>query len=269
MNKKMIRHWAIRILTFFCAIALWFSTVYWLPLLSAHVASLNPECKLQESSGCEKFFSRLGTTGDLFGSVTSLFSGLALFAVAVTLWADSRARREGLKPLVIANIEEEIGFERATLLELKKIDFIASINVSNQTTDAALNVFVSGKLECENCSFKLPELRLEAPLVQAINRKVEIRHALSGQELPKLLATLTEESKFILLTLITTYESLENISWSTSVIYELRCSKQDDITRLNAFRAGNQTSFDEHWNAKPLVLLESEVQKGSWKHNKA
>ncbi|MGJ7536310.1 MULTISPECIES: hypothetical protein [unclassified Variovorax] len=265
---KFIKYWGIRVTALLCAIALWFSTAYWLPLLSSHIASLSPECKFQGSSECEKFFSKLGTTGDLFGSVTSLFSGLALFAVAITLWADSRARREGLKPLVIANIEEKVGFERAMLTEPKKIDFIAAINISNQTSDTALNVFVTGKLKCDDCTFDLPEIRLEAPLVQAISRKLEVRHALSGQELPKLLATLTEENKFILLTLITTYESLENVAWSTSVVYELRCLKQDDITRLNVFRAGNQVAFDEQWSAKPLVLLESQVQKGSWKHKK-
>lgn len=72
------------LVVFLAAIATWFSITYWSPALSGFVLEHSGKCPSRDLSTCKDILSALGATGDIFGAVTSLFSGLALFAVAFT-----------------------------------------------------------------------------------------------------------------------------------------------------------------------------------------
>jgi hypothetical protein len=93
--------WSV-VLIFFCIILLWFSSVAFVPVLLNIVEAVAPKCGAKEVV-CTDFVGKYGSVGELFGAVSALFSGLALASIALTLWVDSKSRREAKKPFLVTS----------------------------------------------------------------------------------------------------------------------------------------------------------------------
>ena len=95
--------------------------------------------------------SALGATGDIFGAMTSLFSGLALFAVAFTLWSDTNARREARKPLMLLSLDDDSVILRNPLLEPHlQLTLAVNANVVNKNGEAAFNIVLNCSISSDN-----------------------------------------------------------------------------------------------------------------------
>lgn len=250
------------------SLIVWASTLLWIPKISNFLINNSENCTTPYYAECANTISTYGATGDIFGAVTSLFSGLALFAVAFTLWMDIQTRREGRKPLVITHLSSDsLILDSPKISNGREIILQIEIEVMNQTTEAALNISLSGTLKNGSESLTLPLNHLEAPLNGGATGIIKLSHKLHGTHLQSFLSSLTEETQHIELEIQTHYQSLENVNWMTSAIYEIRCTQAGQRRKLNAVRADTD-DFNELWINDAAVALEPTVKGGSWKHKK-
>ena len=253
-------------LTLIGACALWFSTIYWVPLLAKHILQNAPECSDRTSRACGDILSSLGATGDLFGAVTSLFSGLALFSVALTLWNDTKSRREARKPLVAAYLDaDSIILDDAKIKPDREISIKVSTKIKNLTSDAAINVRVAVTLSYDHHNYSIEEHHLEAPLASGVSEEVRVQGEIKGDFLNAFLAALTTQEHHVRLNIRTTYQSLEKVDWTTAASYRLTCGQQSHVDRLNAVR-NRAENFAALWSNGAAVALNLHIEKGSWEH---
>ncbi len=250
---------------------LWFSTPLWIDDVAKYILKNNQDCLteglLQEN--CQALISAYGAAGDVFGVVTSLFTGLALFAVAVTLWIDSKSRSEAKKPLVVTALDSDsIYFHDAQVHSERQIKFHINVNLNNPIGEAALNVAVEGILFHNDTSLSIGKSHLETPLISGNRGNVQFTGTLSGIHFTRFLSELTQDGSSISLKLHVTYQSLENVKWRTSVTYSVYCDQPGQRGRLNAARAKSE-DFENLWTGDPIVSLSPRVAGGSWEHNKA
>ncbi|MBV4504105.1 hypothetical protein HU751_004530 [Pseudomonas sp. BW13M1] len=255
-------------LVFLAAILIWSSTLVAVPFLSTKLTESLEECKSEEQTQCTEKISLYGATGDMFGAATSLFSGLALFAVAFTLAQDLRARSESRKPFLIASLEQEdFILHDPKIGQSKSISYFITVKISNQTTDAALNVSAKANLVTSSTSKPLAGLHLQQPLNGTSSESITFRGNLDASETMQLLDILTDANKHATLAIEVNYASLESISWKTSVTYELRCENSGQRDKLNSVRSDSEHYLDL-WRNDAAVALDTSVKDNSWSHSK-
>jgi hypothetical protein len=250
---------------FLLAVGTWLGAIVIVPWMSSiisdrYCAPLKPEI-------CASFISTLGSTGDIFGAVTSLFSGLALFAVAITVWADSNSRRESRKPFMMTQLtSDSLMLFDPILIGEKSIKLIANLDVANQLNEAALNIKLRSYLTHNSRISNMPDSDLASPLMGNTSAQLQIEHTIAGADFERFLDELTG-GKPIFLVMNLEYESIEGVRWSTSVSYEVKCIATAQKNRLNAAR-GNNEDFLEHWANDAAVALSGSPQSGTWRHKK-
>lgn len=271
---KTIKLFSIVVCAILFVASIWVSSIFVVPKLTLFLGdtvlceSLSSESVQQENKQlqkkCVNSIAELGATGDLFGAINSLFTGLALFAVAVTLWIDSKARRQSLKPLVISVADKDF-----FVIDDPKIHPESSLRlhvtpiISNIVNEPALNVSVLVSLEAKKSIHKLSERFYETPLVHGTSLPIEMEELIKGDFLVAFLASLTESSGHIKIVLETKYENLEQVRWLTKVSYVLELHNPSDIAKLNAVR-GKDATMQNLWG-NSAVALKSAVETGSWK----
>lgn len=246
------------------AIILWCAALIIVPFMTTILVKLNCE-QLNES--CQQVISTYGSTGDIFGAITSIFSGLALFAVAFTLWADSNSRRESRRPFVMAELNND-SFHLASpdITGEKSISLRANLNVSNQVDEAAFNIILKSKLRHEGMELDLPATHLAFPLMGKSSGELNLSTSITGHYFNTFLAQLTAGNPIELDTTIV-YENIEGVEWTTSAVYNITCAHTIHRNRLNSAR-GNNEDFAEQWANDPLIPLNPEPKSGTWKHSK-
>jgi hypothetical protein len=256
------------ILFFVATVALWASTPRWISRVANWVAQVDPiKCKGGVSEEqCRQLISTFGATGDIFGAASSLFSALALFAVALTLWIEAKSRRDLKKPLLVPSINEE-----TIVIDDPKDDggfgvrLAMVVGISNQTVDAALDVLVKSHLFDGRDKISLPEIYIDVPVVVGATVSGDCFARISGPEMERMLSALTRDDGKVDLTIVVEYRSLEKAKWMTAVTYELSCHQSMDKKRLNAVR-GDRTDIDELWAGGAAVSPVVRVKRGSWQH---
>ncbi|MDT7524073.1 hypothetical protein RAE21_16935 [Rhodoferax sp. TBRC 17198] len=269
------------IISFFIVASIWASSVYWLPKLAIYLQK-NTVCtetekqKLEASISstdpiaCVESLTNLGITGDLFGAVNSLFTGLALFAVAVTLWIDSKARRTSLKPLVIAVADKDfLVIDKPLIKPTASLRFKFEPEISNIVNEPALNVVLKITLRTSRLSQIVSQSALDIPLVSGSNRKIELVSRIDESDLlTDFLSQLTANGQNPSVLIEITYENLESIKWVTKVVYCLQLNFEADGNKLNAFRA-KVDGFETIWDNTAAVSIKSSVETGSWRRELA
>lgn len=259
----MNRRWSgvVIFVVFAGVVAIWAASLWIVPHAANLLGHVPAPC--DSASGSCNNLAAYGLVGDLFGAVNSLFSGLALAAIALTLWVESRSRRESKKPLVLGSLERASGVElfppdsqRDGALPLK-----IAISLQNQTADAALNVGVVVKIKRRTLS---ASSSVDEPLLHQAVHELTTELLLLGEVLEYCLTTLTSKNALDIV-VVTKYRSLEGVNWKTSVTYQLHCNSTRDITILNSLRAGTAGA----WPSGATVALQSRLESGSWDHSLA
>lgn len=248
------------------AVLLWCAAIIIVPSMTKLLSKLN--CGALDSNQCQQFISTLGSTGDIFGAVTSLFSGLALFAVAITIWAESNSRRESRRPFVMAELDNDsLELSSPNPTGEKSISLKATLSLRNQVDEAAFNITLISRLHHQGLHLQLPPTHLAFPLMGKASGELKLLSTITGNYFNNFLSQLTTGSPIELLTEIH-YENIEGVKWSTSAIYEITCTNTLHRNRLNAAR-GNNEDFAEHWANDPAIPLSPVPKSGTWKHSKA
>jgi hypothetical protein len=253
---------------FLLAVIAWSSIVFLIPALSALVLKISGKCASEDIVACKDILSAFGATGDLFGAVTSLFSGLALFAVAFTLWADANAKRDARKPFVVTYLtEDSVVLDDPSSPEKAALTLSILANVSNKTGEAALNVSIDCQVSVSGTRQCAVTAHLKQPLVSGGSEEATFKLRLEGEVVQSILSSLTADNSVVEFAVSTYYDSLESISWSTKAVYEVRCKVGERRRRLNALRSGTE-DFAELWKNSAAVPLDVEIRGGSWRHER-
>lgn len=253
------------VLVLILAIAVWLSTIIVVPVITKIIQYLN--CSSVSPDECQNVISALGATGDIFGAVTSLFSGLALFSVAITLRADYNSRRESRKPFLMAQLtSDSMILTDPVPTGDRSIKLTASLDLSNQQNEAALNVIFKSRLSHNGQNTKISLARLPSPLMGNKSEEIKVEFFIQDRFFSIFLDELTSNRYIELITELE-YESIEGVKWCTSVIYDIECVGTAQRNRLNALR-GNNEDFEEQWSEKAAVSLISSPKSGTWKHHK-
>lgn len=263
MNRSF---WLVVVLLI--SVILWFSVIIWAPVISLLFLSGSGLCPSASIVECKEVLSALGATGDIFGMVTSLFSGLTLFAVAFTLWMDVNARRDSRKPLVVTYLDQDSLILREPVPgKPPRLTLTLNAKVANKTGDAALNVWVKSEFFVANERLFEAEMWLKQPLMSSGTEDVSCDICVDGDDLLAALSDLTA-AKSMKLQLTTSYSSLEKVKWTTKVEYLLDCSKGDDLKRLNSLKSDTD-DFGQLWANGANVGLDVTVVNGTWEHSGA
>lgn len=239
-------------------IAVWASSLWFVPHLHSVLSEGGvPSARVDISS--------YGSIGDMFGAVNALFSGLALGAIALTLWLEARSRREARKPLVVGGIDSTdttIGRPKRRGNDVF-VPLRVPVKWSNQTADAALNV--SGKLRLLLASKVSWKVGLDGPLLREADQDTVFEVELAEAEWGPILTELTSQRP-VEMELTTIYRSLEGVDWMTVVTYIFSVRTTDQhYGLLDAVRNG--TWSDEGvWQVDALVPVSARIKQGSWDH---
>lgn len=257
MRSRVFRFSAL-LLGVLALILVWISSLWLVPSLHSLLVG-------GETASGRVDVGGYGSVGDMFGAVNALFSGLALGAIALTLWLEARSRREARKPLVVGGIDSA-----DTTISRPKIKngsvFLPlriPVRLSNQTADAALNV--SGRLRLLLGSRNVWKVGLDGPLLRDADQDAVFDIELAKSDWSLILAELTSQ-RSVDMELATIYRSLEGVNWVTVVTYTFSIRTNDQhYSLLDAARNG--TWNDEGvWQDDALVSISARIKQGSWDH---
>lgn len=215
---------------------------------------------------CEKAFAKLGQTGDLFGAVSSLFSGFALLMVALTLRLDTTSRRNSRKPLVVCQISDDnpVSFDEPTTTNPRaiRVYFDLAIYALN---DVAMNIEIKTIIKSGSWIKSFEDTQVPVPLAGNETTKVPTSLALrlDGVHMAKFLAAL-RGGQTIDLEIVASFTSLEGVKWYTAMAYVLnfRPSDREKLLTLD----GDVEKCAAMWERQAIVQAESHLRPGSWRH---
>ena len=247
---------------------------------------ISTECKQVEGNGvgltvlpnggvqvnarnCGDFISELGQSGDVFGAATSLFSGLALFAVAFALYADLSHRRRERKPLVVCNIDGDnfLSFDKPTLdASPKSFYFLGKMSV-NSIAETAINATIIPTLIVDEQRFPLQVLDVQIPLEAGKSQTIELSDVLSR----KAIDTLCNDPQFlpkIQLEIKTVCSNLDGEKFSSQVVYKVSLRFADNRDRIMSMRHSG-LGLDGAWDDRSAILLDCALVPNSWRFTSA
>jgi hypothetical protein len=247
----------------------------WAALVWVYAAIPAPEllkragvCPSGLDDGCFTALTALGALGDSFAIITSLFSGLALFAVACTLWSDANARREARQPLVTSQLADDPLILRSPVLQQESsIQLDITSVIMNVISEAAVNVRFEGEMVVGSSAVCKFHHNFDRPITSSQSEDVKETCKIEGAQLQSLLSCLTGDHGKALLKLRVQYSNLENVYWETEVEYLVSCSREDDRRRLNSVRSATD-DFTGLWANGERVLLEACVKPRSFFHKR-
>ena len=217
-----------------------------------------------KSEECSKFLERQGQSGDLFGTTTSLFSGLALFGVAFTLYADLAYRRKERKPLLACspNEPQSLSFDKPTDADPKSFYLVGKMKVSS-ICETALNSRINPEISIDDQRFKLLEIDVGMPIQAGKELQVNLSDMLPKEAIDALCKN-SREMPNMSLRIICTCTNLDGEVFSSEVAYRISLQFEDNLPKVMSMRHTGQ-KFDGSWDDRSGLLLKWELQPGSWK----
>ena len=229
------------------------------------IYKLNPDCaKGLADASCAASFAALGQSGDIYGVASSLFSGLALFAVAATLWFDFSARRSSRKPLLVCTIDEtkELSFDEPSHKRPRSVRFRAAVKVK-AAHDTAMNISANLMFRAGNFNLDLGRLHVQVPLLSGDSEILEYGSLLRETEIKMFVDELNQGTKMFL-DVSAQCNSIEELRWQTSVTYELSFHNSD--IELIRKLTHDEAVLIEAWQGGAAVSLDYKIEADSWSH---
>lgn len=222
------------------------------------------EVAKEKSEDCSSFFAKQGQSGDLFGTVTSLFSGLALFGVAFTLYADLAYRRKERKPLLACSPSEShaLSFAKPTDAEPKSFYLVGKMNLSS-ICETALNSRINPEISINNQWFKLREIDVGIPIQAGKELQFDLSDLLPKEAI-EMLCKDSREIPEMRLKIVCICTNLDGEKFSSEVIYKINLQFEDYVPKIMSMRHAGQ-KFDGKWDDRAGLLLKWNLEPGSWK----
>ncbi len=249
---------------FIIFLLIWLTSFVWFPVLARFSIEHFPPSIADVSSAIDPV-ARYGAVGDWFGAVNSLFSGLALAGVALTLFLQSRATRRTSKPLLHPFVDETsdpIGgaaIERFSILAGQvALPLVITFTAKNVSQDVALETEYTIDVD-ETVSSGVHAIG--EPLAQGVSKIFTKRLILVGNSGNKFVARIA--SKHARITFIVDYVNVEGLKFRTKCAYLVSASDSD----LEALRVAlsQDESTNSAWGGGKRVVLELKLERDSWK----
>lgn len=217
-----------------------------------------------KSEECSGFFAKQGQSGDLFGTATSLFSGLALFGVAFTLYADLAYRRKERKPLLACSPSDAhaLSFDKPTDAEPKSFYLVGAMKLSS-ICETALNSSINPEISIDGQWFKLRKIPVAMPIQAGKELQVDLSDMLPAEAIDALCKN-SREVPEMNLRLVCRCTNLDGEEFSSEVIYKINLQFEDNIPKIMSMRHAGP-KFDGSWDDRAGLLLKWDLQPGSWK----
>ena len=248
------------------AIVLWLSQIYWMPKVSYALQYFSPDCQANKSGeGCESVIENSGAAGEALGSIGSLFAGLALVGVAITLYYDSKSRRADKKPLIVCYVtDDSVSLDSPNAGNPKSIRLRTGFRIANQG-EAAINARVKVVFQAGSSVVASEDIHVQMPLSKDGAESVNFDRIIQGQSLEDFFQGITDGAGACKLNIMMSCESLEGMSWVTEVSYALKNRTDLDHKRLRAllFESDDLQSL---WDGQAIVALRPSLVPGSWKY---
>lgn len=217
-----------------------------------------------KSEECLKFLAKQGQSGDLFGTATSLFSGLALFGVAFTLYADLAYRRKERKPLLACSPSEAqaLSFSKPTDAEPKSFYLVGIMKLSS-ICETALNSSINPEISIDNQWFRLRKIAVGMPIQAGKELQVDLSDMLPKEAIDALCKN-SRELPDMNLRLVCKCTNLDGEEFSSEVIYKINLQFEDNTPKIMSMRHTGPR-FDGSWDDRAGLLLKWDLLPGSWK----
>lgn len=214
---------------------------------------------------CDSMISRRGQSGDIYGSVGSLFTGLALFGVAYTLLTDLSYRRRERKPIIVCAFEdkEEVFLKNSAPNDKLKTAAIAGKLVVRALNNAALNIKIDARLLVGENWFNLSSLDIDMPMRDGDDVKVDISHVLNEHVMLAFVHAFPNVPKFIF-EFRAKYQNLESAQFETSVRYRLSLRYANQASKILWFGADDPNNAEAWIDPTPVTLAPS-LEPGTWR----
>lgn len=250
----------------------WGLTVVAVPTqITPYIAKRYAACEKLDAPSqaeCSERFSRLGQTGDLFGAATSLFSALGLFAVAFSVWSDSRAARTSKKPLVVCILDEQAITLAVPDFEHKSVRMAIEAIVKN-LGEPALNIRLHVQATSRGRKIRFKDAHVELPLATAGSEKIDLKFVLQHDDFNAVASSIVVAGEKVELEVKITYSNLEQVFWHTKVVYCLELDAHGK-SLMNALLGNDREQFDNHWaDGRAIVSIDTAVKLDSWEHKRA
>jgi hypothetical protein len=276
---------AVLLIGFIIIVCIWASTIFAIPIVSSFITNRSDECAAMKASktsnelelnslACQSVLSKYGATGDLFGSVTSLFSALGLFAVAATLHIEAKARRGQHKPFVVAQLRDP-GFstQSPNLVDYNSISLTIPLTIKN-VGEPAINVRVQVRMRIGDKVFDVCEHTLDMPLVKDLaGDDITVVTNVQGEVYRSFVEALSIEDEAVaanpakapvIFVLNILYTNLAGVNWVTKTEYSLSTLNVGDRTRF-VHLLSIKERVEEEWLNRSVALIAVAV-KGSWSY---
>jgi hypothetical protein len=222
--------------------------------------------KLQEKSElCDKFIARRGQSGDVYGSVGSLFAGMALFAVAYSLVVDISQRRRSRRPVVTCSFQEKVDVElqNQTGAGKSKVAGLSAKLRINVINEPAMNARVDARLHVGASSFDFDPILIGMPLQVDGSQDIDLSGVLGSGVMAQFQINFPVTPRMVL-DFKSTYENLEGVKFITSVSYRLTLRFSAQNSKMLWF-AGDDPAYADAWADPAAVKFAAALEPGSWK----
>ncbi|WP_445442337.1 hypothetical protein [Clavibacter sp. km1a] len=223
--------------------------------------------------------SKYGQVGDMFGAGSSLFSAIAVAAVAVVLVFDVNERRRdlehreqmadndrlGLRPYVVGYLADRDGRidQSQWIAGQLHVTLVFKITLRNQTADPALNVTLS--MRAEEAGDASAVVAVPLPLSEGNLETAELSLSLRGSEASSALRDIANRSYSV--AILINYTSLNGTSWYSRVKYEFgvgNASVAAIIPNLQDEQSGESIVSEGGFGGGVVYPLKAVASPGSW-----
>jgi hypothetical protein len=221
------------------------------------------------SDSCATLIARNGQSGDLYGVTSSLFSGLALFAVAYALWSDLAFRRRERRPMITCTLTDtqSLSFYKPILDATPKLFCLKGQITAASISEAAINIQITPVFIVGNQLFKLKTIHVGLPLPGGQATPVSLSYVLQ-EELIDCICKSSTGLPQMQLKLLTECTNLDGEKFVSSVTYGLSLVFPDFATKILSVRHSGH-AFDNAWSDEAAVDLQLTLEPGSWSFSDA
>lgn len=213
---------------------------------------------------CENLISRRGQSGDIYGIIGSLFSGLALFGVAYTLMTDLSYRRRERKPILTCGFDEkeDVFLKNPSPKENQRTAAISAKLSVKVLNDAAVKSKIDVSLFIGGQKFSLTSLDIGLPMRDGDGTTVELYKLLDEGMMMKI-ATMFPNIPSLSLEFKNTCENLDGVVFSTTLKYRLALRFENQIGKMLWFGSKDPNNSNA-WDDPTPISLAPTLEPESW-----
>lgn len=256
---------------FLAVLGLWVASIFVVPWAAKKLHGA-AECSVVQQSlddDCEQQLrSTFGTFGDSFGAINSLFTGLALAGVVLTLFFQSEGARRVVKPFVIPKLRRDDADARISIRAPHRTSASVSlpirVAVPLHNTGSFPSLNVSAEFAVEGVTKSVTAVT-DVPLAAGDSSPCVLDFEVSGEEAKRFVDAVCSAGAKAHLQV--RFDSVEGLRWKSQASYLLTVNKgRPDDERLLRDAVDGALAPAHLWTTEETVDLDFSPVPGSWSY---